>query len=430
MYIKKRRFYDALLWFYFIGETLVVVIAGGNFKAYFLISILCFLLVMARKETLNCILSSKVFVFESLWCLSFWFSTVLSDSIKGALLNTISVSLYTMTTFLAMYMLMCNKMTIEQFQESLRALFLVIIVYGLVQLLLFKTIGLKLGLNDFANSQMIGWQIPGFSKEANGHGKLVGFTIAYCLPMLIDNEDRELRKKYKVLMGLALATMLISLTRSAAYADIIVLGVAMLLSLTSKRKARKTIGLMVGLLVLFGIAMYCIENGIIKLDGVSMMKIERFFSLSEEELRSDSSGGFRMEAFDGTLSLWQHSMKTFLVGWGPGQAFQSIRGFIVRVSGLDTLGMLASIGVLGVAAYIVMSISVVSVLMKFIRNNYYRTFCLQLLYGYIFCFATNFIACVLYFPYLWLVVGATEYLEIKYTEEYSNSEIVLKESYR
>lgn len=187
---------------------------------------------------------------------------------------------------------------------------------------------------------MIGWQIPGFSKEANGHGKLVGFAIAYCLPMLIDNEDRELRKKYKVLMGLALATMLISLTRSAAYADIIVLGVAMLLSLTSRRKARKTIGLMVGLLVLFGIAMYCIENGIIKLDGVSMMKIERFFSLSEEELRSDSSGGFRMEAFDGTLSLWQHSMKTFLVGWGPGQAFQSIRGFIVRVSGLDTLGML------------------------------------------------------------------------------------------
>lgn len=138
MYIKKRRFYDALLWFYFIGETLVVVIAGGNFKAYFLISILCFLLVMARKETLNRILSSKVFVFESLWCLSFWFSTVLSDSIKGALLNTISVSLYAMTSFLAMYMLMCNKMTIEQFQESLRALFLVIIVYGLVQLLLFK----------------------------------------------------------------------------------------------------------------------------------------------------------------------------------------------------------------------------------------------------------------------------------------------------
>ena len=191
MYVKKRRFYDALLWFYFIGETLVVVVAGGNFKAYFLISILCFLLVMSRKEMLNRMLLSKVFVFESLWCLSFWFSTVLSNSIKGAFLNTISFSLYAMTSFLALYMLICKKMTIEQFQESLRTLILVIIVYGLVQLLLFKTIGLKLGLNDFANSQMIGWQIPGFSKEANGHGKLVGFEIAYCLQMLIDNEDRK-----------------------------------------------------------------------------------------------------------------------------------------------------------------------------------------------------------------------------------------------
>ena len=213
--IKKseKYFYKVLMWIPFILTAQMISMGSYRFNIYYFTSIITLLLLLNIK-----ILTNKTLQNLFLLLFSLFFSGVLSYKPIDALASSVYLFLNMLGSFSFYLLIQQKKIELDKIQKFIYYILLVNICFSIFQFILYKITGIPIGLGKDFGWQLGISQIPGFRVEANTHGKLVCFSILYCIPPLIRNYKI---KNYKNLMGLSLIVAIISPTRSASYAMIL-----------------------------------------------------------------------------------------------------------------------------------------------------------------------------------------------------------------
>jgi O-antigen ligase len=351
-------------------------------------------------------------------------SSLMSYSINAAFNSSLYLLLNMMGAFAVFLILLNKKVTLEQFQNLIYWILLVNVIFGLIQILLFKFTGISIGLGNNYNGQLTISQIPGFRAEANTHGKLVCFGILFCIPPMIRNFKQ---KKYRTLFMLLLLTSIISPTRSATYAMLIAVIVLMLWFIKQKLLSRM-MTIMFGAFFGVGILVFMVSSGLINVSGYSATKLDNFFLLNIDDLNNDGSSGFRLKSLTDAFDLWNESIKNRIIGVGYGQAYANVQGAgFIRIGGNDFTSILVGTGLIGVLAYLFLFIIQANVLKIGARSSlakWHKIFCEQLMFINIYFLVISFLSGCTQTPEIWMTFGISAYISFcnKYRKDNENEE--------
>ena len=387
----------------------------GNLRLYYIVN---FFVLFLFSKLIGKALSKKVLFGLFLFVFSLLFTSVFSDSMVGSISSVISLNFNIMTAFTIYLILSQKKITINEFYDLIEKVFLVNVVYGILSLILYRAAGINISLNPGTAFQIKGFQIPGLRTEANTHGKLCCYAVAYCFPFLIMN---RMDKQKKVLLSLALLTLIVSPTRSATYALLIAI-FCFLIYLMARGYSGKVVKILFAIITVFGFVSVLISSGILKIEGYSLTKLNSFFITSKKAAMQDGSGVFRMESLMAAFDIWTQSFKTLLLGVGYNQAIVSLQNNTVKTvaSGVEVMGLLVGGGLLSLLTLIIaVFIAIKAVCFMLNRATSHNQCVLSSLFiCLIFSFSMSCISGSFYVPETWMTFGIIAYFsEIDYTLE-------------
>lgn len=410
MKIKKTSLPFIIIFLYFLLERATFTLLGGTFRVYFFISICVIFILLYRFLRLLKYRTSAYVVF---YLLTQVIAAALCNSPKAALINVLSTALYVLTAYAVASLICTEKISAEIQVNGFQQILFAIVMFGLFQFVLYQLTGIA--LYNGRNGLEVG-QITGFSEEANGHGKIIGFAIIFAIPLLMSEVGKKEKQTTTMLLFLSCLTLFISMTRNVLY-SLLVCAFMMMLFYADNSKTRRRILQISALFVILILAgMLLLRNNLLPISGRSLEKIEKLFKLSAEDVASDASGGFRLEVFYASLSSWLGSPKSFFFGCGPGQAYAWIQGLLYRVSGNSGVGLLASSGIVGFLSYLFMFIHPFrsAFLSRKRANDIYEIILSEqtMFYG-AFLFALDLISSVSYFPIYWIYIALGIYWDQK-----------------
>ncbi|MCD7763652.1 MAG: hypothetical protein LUI14_10755 [Lachnospiraceae bacterium] len=412
IYISEKTIYKAVIWSFFLMETITLQLFGGSFRIYFIFSLLTIFILLPNVKYLN----GNIIIASVAYIMALFISTIFSDSVSGAFTNTCSNILYICTAYAICLMMVAGIFEANEIQETLCNILLFIIIFGLIQYIIYYTTGISLlkGISE--------GQISGVSNEPNGHGKIVGMALAFSFPALVRMEPGRCKQKYKLLFTLSALTMIISIARNVLY-SIIVTAIIMFCYYMPKRNVRnQLIKILFVCGVLVGVAVFLINSGVLRLGEWSTEKLQNLFITNIDDVLDDGSGSFRLPALMASIDSWLESVKTFLVGHGPGQAYALINGYYyTRVAGNGILAGLPGTGIIGEIPYVAMLILPIiyakklSNILNFIESDASDvSFSEQVMAIGIYVFVLDFISSAFYFAVMWTVVALGFYCETEY----------------
>ena len=410
MRIKRNILWKLYIVILFTTELISFNIYG-NLRLYYIVNVFVLFLF---SRLIGKALSKKVLFSLILFVLSLLFTSVFSDSMIGSIRSVISLNFNIMIAFTIYLILSQKKITINEFYDLIEKVFLVNVVYGIVSLLLYRVAGINISLNPGTAFQIKGFQIPGLRTEANTHGKICCYAVAYCFPFLIMN---RMDKQKKFLLYLSLLTLVVSPTRSATYALLIAI-FCFLIYLMAKGYSGKVVKILFVILTVFGLASVLISSGIVKIEGYSLTKLNSFFITSKEAAMQDYSGAFRMESLMAAFDIWTQSLKTFLLGVGYNQAVVVLQNNTVKTvaSGVEAMGLLVGGGLLSLLTLIIAVFTAIKAVYFMLNRSTSRNQCVlsSLFICLIFSFSMSCISGSFYVPETWMTFGIIAY----YSETY------------
>jgi hypothetical protein len=409
-----KRFYIIVIITYFTTEQIYTKVFGGTFRLYFIISIFTILILFSgmKKAFNNRVLKGLLAIIAVLI-----FTSILSNNILGAFSSSIFVILNMLPAFAVFLILYAEVLSLHGFQDILFSVLLFSIIFGIFQWIFYKITGIPLVISADGRPQLAGSQIPGLWTEANTYGKLVCWSLIYCIPAIIHTKE----KKFVILALLSLFTLIISPTRSASYAAIIA-AIYGIYWYVKQRKTQKVIKIIAICICIIFIFLFLFQTGIINLEGYSTTKLQNFFVVDKTGLQNDSSGSFRLEDFEAAVRQWQQSFKTIVLGVGFGQAYANLQGgtIYIRVGGNDIMSILVGTGLVGLLVFLISFLLQHFTLKKIIKRNIQFTIIgeqmmLLNIYGFIILFFSG----ILQTPEYWIVFGISAFLFFKNIENMS-----------
>lgn len=329
---------------FFVTEACFVEISGGIIKPYhFMTIILCIYFLPGILRLLNT-------VYAQLIC-AFGFAVLLSclfcDSVRSALLSSISLLINLMIIFPVGVIVHGEYIGISELKRLLKTSFAVLVVCGYVQYLIFSLTGNTfLGTIESQISNIKAGLMVGYSYESNGYGKIITFFTAMFLFDVIYEEQRS----DIILFILAIGTFILSPTRTATYALIVMICILVVFisRLDFKTKLIKYIFWVLCVICVFVVF---IQSGVIELNGYGLYKFQNFFV---RDLSTDGSAAVRSDAMINTLKLAFSNLRIFLTGQGWGNAiYQSgITDNATTLGGNDLLNVLTYSGFIGIITYV------------------------------------------------------------------------------
>lgn len=405
MKIRKNIIWKLYIWILFTTEIISFNFIG-NLRLYYLLT---FFVLFLFCRILYRIIENKI-LNKLLLFLSFLiFTALLSSYTKGALASIISLGLNIATAFSVYLILTTKKLSEEEFLYTLENVLLFNVVYGLVSLIIYRISGFTIWGSSNSAIQLQGMQIAGLRTEANTHGKLCCYCVAYCIPFAI---LKKIDKRKKLLLVLSLITLIVSPTRSATYA-LLTAVILFLAYLLYYRKGTKVIKLVMNVVILFGIVMVLVNTQIIKIEGYSLTKLTNFFLTDIDSIKADGSGGFRFASFEAAMNLWKQNIKTVLFGFGYNQAIGTLQNGTVEtvLSGVEAMGVLLGGGILSLTGYIFSYVYAIKCCLEKAKG----VICeekLQL-YSILTClvlsFVLSFTSASMYVPETWVSFGLLAY---------------------
>lgn len=402
--VVKNRPY----WFYmgmiaapFFLEMVYFTILGGTFRIGFLCS--CVIIFLWIKN-LTEIMTAPNMRSLTIMFIYFLVTAFLSSYMSGAFKSTLFLILNAAIGYAVCILLVNEYFLLEEFEEILRIILFVCIAFGLIQYLIYRFSGIGIGFNTLqAQQQLAMGQIPGFRTEANTHGKLVCWTIIFCLPPIINCSKNA--KQYKFLLVLSILTLALSMTRSASYGMIITI-IVMLIWYTLQGRSNNSMRIILLGLVAVGVILVIISSGILGDSSYSLYKLQNMFITNVDEVKSDGSGSFRFDSFIAAYEIWNQSIKTRLFGVGYGQAWATIKGLATetRAGGNDIMSVLAGGGIIGEILFIWTNIrtwKAAAIATKGEHNIFAEQMMFCAIYGFMICFFSGILQC----PEYWISLG-------------------------
>jgi hypothetical protein len=411
--ISKGTLWTLYILIIFTTELFSFKLLGGSMRIYYLLNffILLKFTPMFRKLFNNQI-TQKLIIF----CIVLIAVNLFSINIIGSISASLSLMLNVIGAFVAFFILTTEKVSFEKFINSLEIALLINLLFGLFTLVLYQTTGIELGFTEVAKIQLSQFQIAGFRTEANTHGKLACFVVAYCIPFVI-NQQADKSKKW--LFALAVITLVISPTRAATYALIVAIMVLVLGYLGNKKLdfliKRFFIFIFIVLLVYSLFVFKIIDIG-----GYSLEKLNNFFVFSYAELNQDGSGGFRLESILEGLRLWSQNAETIFFGVGFGQTYSYLQldQIYTRAGGTELITLLSGAGLITVLLWCNVVFSAIKQNIYNIklfeeRNNLkYKLLSESMLTVLVYIFTIGFTSGTMYVPECWLTFGLAAYLSV------------------
>lgn len=328
---------------FFVTEACFVEISGGIIKPYhFMTIILCIYFLPGILRLLNT-------VYAQLIC-AFGFAVLLAclfcDSVRSALLSSISLFINLMIIFPVGVIVRGEYIGISELKRLLKTSFAVLVVCGYVQYLIFSLTGNTfLGTIESQISNIKAGLMVGYSYESNGYGKIITFFTAMFLFDVIDEEQWS----DIILLILAIGTFILSPTRTATYALILMIFI-LIVFISRINYMTKLLKYLFGVMCVICLFVVLIQSGVIKMDGYGLYKFQNFFV---RDLSSDGSAAVRSDAMINTLKIAFSDLRLFLTGQGWGNAtFQSgLSNNVTILGGNDLLNVLTYSGFIGIITY-------------------------------------------------------------------------------
>lgn len=400
---RNKLFYTGMMAAWFILDQVYFDVLGGTFRAYFACSLLIiFILIRWLPQALRApnILTLAVFLAYTL------FSALFSAYINGAVKSSLFLVLNALTAFSVFALIYSDVLSEMEFSDVLRKLLTVSIVFGLLQFVVYRFTAIGIGFSPSTATQQLSiGQITGFRTEANTHGKLVAWTIVYCIPPII---NRVKSKKYRNLLFLAVISMAISMTRSALYAMFITLFFMMLRYLW--QRGFYSVFKIASLAIVAGIVvMAVLVSGVMGDFSYSLYKIQNLIFINVDSLNNDVSASFRLYSLNTALEIWRQSFFTMLFGVGYGQTWTTLRGMIgeTRAGATDVISVLTGTGIFGLVLFFVFNFQSWKLANQTMRlgSKERRVFAEQILYCSIYGFCICFFSGILQCPEFWITIG-------------------------
>lgn len=346
-----KRAISVVLLLYFVLDQVSFVVLGGTFKLYFVFSIILFFLFIKEWKYLP---SSEILRGLLLWGVVCIIICAFSINRSSALTSYMAVVLQMMAALAIYLVLESNTLDLETLNTLCIKILYVMLIFGLVQYILYRATGIALGINvAITAGQLAVGQIPSFRYEGNAFGKFVGWGVIFCIPALV-NLPRNRKKVYEIIMILGVIVSLMSITRAVLYA-IVVTGPFVALWYIYKNKFAKVFKTTLVIAALAGFVIIAVQNNIFNLRGYSLYKLQNLF-LNVQQATDDGSAGFRLESIKQGYEIWVSTKKNFLVGVGylQAQGDLSHRGGMSEadVGGCEIIILGVSFGVIGLLLYL------------------------------------------------------------------------------
>lgn len=405
--LRKTDFYALFLITLLIGEFYYISIYSGYVRLYHLLAILIVLFFITSVYRL---LNSSVFLAILAFILVNSIAIFFSDSPSEAALSFLSFLIYLIIAIAVALIMIRNKITIARFMNITLVLTIISVIWGVIQILVFKISGISLALSEAQDTQIqIGFG-PAFRQEANGFGKFLIFPFLLFLPSMLKNPKSKKLKVAFLIMGLGI---IMNFTRTA----IIGIGVAFLFaiwwyskqgmfSLLMKRTVKIFMGVFLAIMIVF--------LSPITISDYGKYKIENLFN-AEETIEGESSK-YRLETMQTVLETTLADNKRILIGNGWGQTYVVIREQLVQAGGADWVNILGYSGVSGLIFYFIYSLTIFFVFVKALfqrGNDEYSNFVEGMLLAYVGLFTTSLLSGFMIYPEYWIVVGVSIYIGVK-----------------
>ena len=374
----------------------------GNLRLYYIVSLFYFFpFIRQGKKLVKNKVTNSLFLFISVLL----FISLFSSSIGGSLSGVISLSLNIITAFVTYFVLCNKKLSLNDLFNTLEKIMLFCMIFGLITWVLSK-FGINITLNKINSFQILNDQIAAFRTEANTHGKLCCYAVAYCIPFLT---FKKMNRRRWFITITAIATLLISPTRSATYAVILATGIFFAI-LIKRGKGNRIIKIFALAIVMIAAVPILMQSGLISTTGYSFSKLNNFF-VTFSEAKNDYSGSFRIESLYAAIDIWTSNLKTIIMGVGYNQAKVSLQGGKVDTvaAGTQIVGLLVSGGVLSIFAWISVIITTAKKVVRVSANDNPITYAMLVCFFYIIII--EFISADFFVPETWITFGVIAFLQ-------------------
>jgi hypothetical protein len=219
------------------------------------------------------------------------------------------------------------------------------VLFGVLQLVLFKGAGISLALSPEQLAQLQGGFVPGFKTEANTFAKFLNVAVLLYLPVLLVGTHR---RRAFLIAGVLVLGLLLTFTRSVIYGLAITLALIYLVHTVRKQRVVNMRALAWAVAGIAGIAVFA--SVVANFNDYAALKLKHFFNL--QATLSGGSALVRLASQDAVWNAFVHSGKSLLLGVGWGQVMVQQSGEMAQAGGGELVSALGFGGVLGGLLYI------------------------------------------------------------------------------
>lgn len=402
-----NRFYNLFIVLTLTTEFYYIHVAGGILRPYHFIAIIVVLCLIKQIPNL---LSSRAFlalmVFVAINIVAVGLSNDPNRAFKSIMLLFANI-----TVAIAMALsLISGKISLSSLKRIILMVTLVGIVWGLVQIMVFRLTGFVLALSEEQATQIKIGLAPVFRTEADTFGKYMVLPFMLFLPEYI--EHRTLRN-INIIYVMFLIGILMNFIRTPIYGTGLAL-VFVFYWYVRSRKAQlvaKKAAVMI-MVVAFGVIL--MMSGLLPVSEYALHKISTI--ANQEEILEGGSSGYRLLMMGYVIEETLSSRKKQLIGNGWGQTHVDFNGEEVQAGGGDLVNIFGYSGILGVIiylAYTLIAFVSMSRVARSCKDDLKARFAEGVVFSIVGIFCTAQMASYLITPEYWLLIGVIIFLTVK-----------------
>lgn len=405
-FMLRNRFYSIFLVILLTTEFYYIQVGSGVARAYHFLAVLVVIL-LARH--IPRILSSRLFIALMVFVGINLCAIILSGAPERAMASFLAFCANVAVAMAVALILLTRRIELATFKKLILALTLISILWGLIQIVVFRFTGIALGLTPDQTAQVAAGFGPAFRSEANTFGKFMVLPFMLFLPEYI--EYQRVRHINWIYIAFIIG-IIMNFTRSSIYG----MGITFLFIFIWYAQNNKLVLLTtrsIKIIVAIALCVILMISGILRVSEYAQHKLVNLFD--QEEILEGGSSGYRMDMMRLILSDTMSDSKKIVIGNGWAQNQYYYHGSAVKAGGGDMVTLLGYAGGLGVAAYLLYMFMAAKSAAKASRASDQDLCSLAegVLFALVGIFCTGQMAGYLITPEYWLLIGLALYISVQ-----------------
>lgn len=404
--VLRNRFYAIFLVVLLTTEFYYINIGGGVARPYHFFALL---VVMLLSKHIPDLLKSKVFIALLIFVSVNIISIIYSGNSGRAAASFLSLGGNVGVAMATAMILTARRIDLPSFKRIILIVTVFSVAFGLMQIVVFRLVGISMALSPEQETQILIGFGPGFRTEANTFGKYMVIPFLLFLPEYLERQRNRIVLIYLVLI----IGIFMNFTRSSIYgmcAAFVLIAIWYAsrgkLGLLAKRSVKISIVVLAGIVIVFG--------GFINISDYARYKLENLFN--KEEILAGDSSGYRLDMMRLVVDDVMSDNKKLLIGRGWGQTQYYRHGVEVTGGGGDVVTVLGYAGILGVFSYLLfIFISLVTTinLTRKAEDPEVSRFAEGVMFVLFGVLCVGQLAGYLITPEYWLMIGVCIYLSLR-----------------